>query len=85
MIHGESCCQDSAETNLSTIHEDADSIRGLSALRIQHCHELWCRSAAVAPIGPLVWEPPYAAGATLKSEKKKIKCNLVALGTFIVL
>ena len=27
---------------------------------------LWCRSAAVAPIGPLAWEPPYAAGAALK-------------------
>ena len=21
---------------------------------------LWCRLAAVAPIGPLAWEPPYA-------------------------
>ena len=32
---------------------------------------LWGRTAAVAPIGPLAWEPPYAAGATLKSQKKK--------------
>ena len=47
---------------------------------------LWCRPAAVALIRPLVWEPPYAAGAALKKKKKKKKkCNLVALGTFIVL
>ena len=32
---------------------------------------LWCRPAAVAPIGPLAWEPPYAKGAALKSRKKK--------------
>ena len=28
-----------------------------------------CRPAAAAPIQHLVWEPPYAAGATLKSKK----------------
>ena len=32
---------------------------------------LWLRTAAVAPIEPLAWEPPYAAGAALKREKKK--------------
>ena len=32
---------------------------------------LWCRPAAVAPIGPLAWEPPYAAGSDLKDKKKK--------------
>ena len=32
---------------------------------------LWCRLAAVALIGPLAWEPPYAVGVTLKSQKKK--------------
>ena len=26
-----------------------------------------------APIQPLVWEPPYATGAALKSQKKKDK------------
>ena len=32
-------------TNLTSIHEDAGSILALfSELRIQHCHELWCRS-----------------------------------------
>ena len=32
---------------------------------------LWYRPAAVAPIKPLAWEPPYAVGAALKSKKKK--------------
>ena len=27
---------------------------------------LWCRPAAVALIRPPAWEPPYAAGVTLK-------------------
>ena len=31
---------------------------------------LWCRLAAVAPIGPLAWELPYAAGAALKKKKQ---------------
>jgi len=34
---------------------------------------LWCRPAATAPIGPLVWEPPYAVGAALKIQKDKNK------------
>ena len=32
---------------------------------------LWSRPAAVALIQPLAWEPPYAAGAALKSGKDK--------------
>ena len=32
---------------------------------------LWCRPASVAPISPLAWKPPYAAGAALKKIKKK--------------
>ena len=32
---------------------------------------LWCRLAAVVPIRPLAWEPPYAAGVALKSKKVK--------------
>ena len=31
---------------------------------------LWHGPAAVAPIGPLAWEPPYAMGAALKSKKQ---------------
>ena len=38
---------------------------------------LWRRLAAVVPIRPLPWEPPYAAGAALEKtkdeEKKKDK------------
>ena len=32
---------------------------------------LWCRLTAVAPFGPLAWEPPYAEGVTLKGQKTK--------------
>ena len=32
---------------------------------------LWGRLAAVAQIGPLAWEPPYAKGAALECKKKK--------------
>ena len=32
---------------------------------------LWCRPAATAPIRPLAWEPPHAAGLALKSRKRK--------------
>ena len=32
---------------------------------------LWHRPAAAAPIRPLAWEPPYAAGVALEKEKKK--------------
>ena len=34
---------------------------------------LWRRPAAVAPIRPLAWEPPYATGMTLKRQNKKKK------------
>ena len=32
---------------------------------------LWRRPAATAPIRPLAWEPPYAAGAAQEIAKKK--------------
>ena len=34
---------------------------------------LWCMPAATAPIRPLAWEPPYAAGAALAKKTNKIK------------
>ena len=34
---------------------------------------LWCRPAATAPMRPLAWEPPYAAGAALEKKRKKKK------------
>ena len=45
------------------------SLTSLSGLRIQHCHELGCRLAAVALIQLLAWEVPYDAGVALKSKK----------------
>ena len=32
---------------------------------------LWCRRVAVALIGPLALEPPYAAGVAQKRKRKK--------------
>ena len=34
---------------------------------------LWLRPGATAPIRPLAWEPPYAAGAALKRQNGKLK------------
>ena len=34
---------------------------------------LWCRLAAIAPIGPLAWEPLSAVGVALEKEKKTKK------------
>ena len=40
---------------------------------------LWCRPAATAPIQPLAWEPPYAAGAAQEMEKIKNKKKLLLM------
>ena len=41
---------------------------------IWHCCGCWCRPALTAPIQPLAWEHPYAAGVALKRQKtKKLK------------
>ena len=34
---------------------------------------LWRKPAATVPIGPLTWEPPYATGVALKTQKTKKK------------
>ena len=34
---------------------------------------LWCRPATIAPIWPLAWEPPYAAGEAQKDKKQTNK------------
>ena len=76
------------ETNPTSNHEVVGSIPGLAQwVRILGCHELWCRlqtwlrsqvvvlvvrRSAVTLIGPLAWESPYAVGAALESQKKKL-------------
>ena len=37
---------------------------------------LWHRSVAAAQIGPLAWEPPYAAGAALENAKRLKKIGI---------
>ena len=38
---------------------------------------LWCRLAAVAPIGSLAWEITYVTGGVLKKKKKIFLPNLL--------
>ena len=69
-------------TRVGPIRTQVPSLTSLSALGTWRCRELGCRlqrrlrsgvavavvsAAATAPIGPLAWEPPYAAGAGLKT------------------
>ena len=72
---------------LRTMRLQVQSLVLLSGLRIQRCHELWCRSqtqlgsgallwlwhrlAAVALIISIGWEPPYASGVALRSKTKQ--------------
>ena len=63
-----------AEMNPSRNYEVVGLIPGLA----QWAKDLvllwpWCRLAAVAPIGPLAWEPPYAVGVGPKKTKDKKK------------
>ena len=57
---------------------------------------LWHKPVATAPIGPVAWELPYAAGAALKRQKKILNLflhseklshmrNLMPLSSFIQL
>ena len=34
---------------------------------------LWCRPMAIALVGPLAWEPPYAVEAALEKKKRQKK------------
>ena len=68
-----SCCG-AAEMDPNSIHEDMDSIPGLTRW-VRDPALLWLlyRLGVVAPISSLVCELPYAVGAALKRKKKKKK------------
>ena len=69
-----SCRRGTAESNPTGNREVSGSISVLSQwVKDPALLWLWCRPAATSPIGPLVWESPYAKGAALKSKKKKKK------------
>ena len=44
---------------------------------------LWCRPAAIAPIQPLAWELPHAAGAAQEKAKTQKKQKTKYIASFI--
>ena len=74
---------------LGTMRLWVRSLASLSGLRMQRCHELWCRSQMLLRSGvavalvwagsnssdwtPMDWGPPHAMGAALKRQKDQKK------------
>ena len=85
MVQNGSSCHGSAVRNPTSTHEDAGLIPGLSALRIQRCHELWCRSqmwleSCVAEAGGCSSNSTPSLGASIChgcSPKKKQKAKQI--------
>ena len=69
--------------NPTSTHEDSGSIPGLVHwVKDLVFLWLWRRPAAIAPVWPLTWEPPYAVGAALNKRKRKRKKKLRKLWEF---
>ena len=72
-------------TNPPRIHKDEGLILGLAQwVKDLELLWLWCRPAAVGRIRPLAWELPYAAGAILKTKKKKVRSPAHFLFSFFL-
>ena len=65
-------------TNPTRNHEVAGSVPALAQwVNDPTLLWLWRRPAARAPIRPLAWEPPYAAGAAQEMAKRSSRCGAV--------
>ena len=65
-------------TNPTRNHEVSGLIPSLAQWVKDHVLCPWHRPAAIAPIGPLAWEPPCAAGVAqemVKRQNKQTKTN----------